>query len=511
MSEPASAPRTADGQLRRGLESSLVCWTLITLGSITTQLISTNALVAAKQDPRVAQSVLATSALVTLGYRVLYSVLTAIIAAAALLMARGGAARWAQPLGVAALALAGAATMNAVALLGGDSTLRLGSYMVLRVLGIGALLFGVARVAEGRGVEVPSPLRVGTAAAFALDVALPVVGLGQSAWAQEYPWLLRALLLAPQLAVLVGYGFFVVLILRSLAPHPSQAPLLARRASAGDADRDSGSEAVTFLETDPRAAAISDSADARDSNPDSATARDSHPEVDAEADSISNSVADSDARADSGPPAGTLVDDGERHRALTQVAVALLVGFGAALLPLWDFFSDQRTVERLASQLYDLGASQDGTSPWVLLVSLLTLVVLPGLLRAMNQAPYRARMLFFVVAILGGGYALVSARGLALARSERVGAWPMCTAEARVVESSEDGIRGPRLADGRPCVYVSERPALMHGEREEVTLRDGILHIVARFPRDRVRFFGGTLLTLAALAWAGRLVFRLAE
>ena len=461
-------------EVRRGLSVVLLCFVLITLASVATQLLNTSAVIAARDDPRVARSVMATSSLATLLYRLFYSLMTAFLAAAAGRIARAQGGGHARAFWTTAVCLALAAVVNLVLLKAGDAIALLGLYMVCRAVGIATLLWGTLQLAT-TFARRPAALLGLLFTFFALDLGLPFLDLTKSAWGIAHPWPLRLLTLLPQLGLTVLFGWIGLLVLRAL-PEPEDAK---RAAPAGRARGDASEQAhADRLEPDPEL--------------------------------------ESDSELEPGPDlesadAAEIATDRDREGASAQVGVVALTVLGAATLPLIDFFGDARVLEGLASRLYGHGARGDATSLAVLLIPAFALVMARSLFRAFPAEPYRARLVFVLIALAGGGYTLHSAYALPLARSTVVSQWPNCDGTAQVAANSPDGISGPRLSDGRPCIYVAERPGMMRGGSHETSVRDGIVHIVTRFPQDRLRFFGGTLLSLLALGWSGWRVFRVAE
>ncbi len=449
-------------EIRRGLSLALLCFVLITLASAATQLLNTNALIAARDDPRVARSVMATSALATLLYRLFYSLMTAFLAAGAARIARVGGGSHTRAFWTAAVCLGLAAVINLVLLKAGDALAVLVLYVLCRGVGVAALLWGTSQLA-GIYARRSAAVMALLFAAFAVDLALPFFDLTRSAWGSAHPWTLRLLTLSPQLALTSLFGWVGLLVLRAL-PEPEDA---AARAASDRAQREQAEH----------------------------DAEEQEPEPDPEPADGAKEVA----------------ADWDRRGAGAEIGVVALGLLGAATLPLVDFFGDARVLEVLASRLFGHGARGDATSLAVLLIPVFALVMARALLRAYPAAPYRARLVFVMMALAGGGYTVHSAYALALARSEAVSQWPDCDGTAQSPGTGSDGISGPRLSDGRPCAHLAERPGMMRGGSHEISVRDGIVHIVTRFPRDRMRFFGGTLLSLLALGWSGWRVFRIAE
>lgn len=466
-------------EIRRGLSVALLCWVLVAVASACTQLLATHATSAARADPRVAQSVLAVSSLATLVYRLFYSLMTAFVAAGALRIARASAATVRKLFLVAAAALALAAATNLIALGVGDSGLLLSSYWVMRAVGVATLLFGSYQLARLRGMRIGAvAVALGVTLYFA-DLLVPVLELSGTDWGRAYPWAARVLTLLPQLGVTTVFAGLCVALFRVL-PQPQ----------GGEQEEGTSPTGKHHATADPAMA--------------------TEPPGNEDAEPAS---AEDEAAAQPSEASAALQEeqDGDRLAASAQVGVVLLTLCGTALLPIWDVFGDERVVEGLASQLYGHGARGGGTSLLVLLIPAIALVLARGLFLAIPAQPYRARGIFAVMAILGAAYALQAAHGLALSRSHQASTWPNCEASARVSDAPPDGIAAARNSDGSPCLHLAERPGAMHSGQHAVSLRDGIVNIAVRFPGDRLRFFGGTLGALAALGWAGWLVFRLEE
>ncbi len=479
MGERPLRSEIAGVEIRRGLSVALLCWVLVAVASACTQLLATHATSAARADPRVAQSVLAVSSLATLVYRLFYSLMTAFVAAGALRIARASAATVRKLFLVAAAALALAAATNLIALGVGDSGLLLSSYWVMRAVGVATLLFGSYQLARLRGMRIGAvAVALGVTLYFA-DLLVPVLELSGTDWGRAYPWAARVLTLLPQLGVTTVFAWLCLALFR-LLPQPE------------GGEQEEGTSPTGKHRATAAPAMASEPPGNEDAEPASA---------------------EDEAAAQPSEASAALQEeqDGDRLAASAQVGVVLLSLCGSALLPIWDVFGDERVVEGLASQLYGHGARGEGTSLLVLLIPAIALVLARGLFLAIPAQPYRARGIFAVMAILGAAYALQAAHGLALSRSHQASTWPNCEASARVSDAPPDGIAVARNSDGSPCLHLAERPGVMHSGKHAVSLRDGIVNIAVRFPGDRLRFFGGTLGALAALGWAGWLVFRLEE
>jgi hypothetical protein len=451
-------------ELRRGLSVVLLCWVLITVASSCVQVLATHATVAAGRDPRVAASVVAVSSLATLLYRLFYSVMTAIIAAGLWRMTRASSQPVRRPYWVATVSLSLAAAINLLALGVGDAGFLLASYLLARAIGIAALLFGTSRLSSVRSVRTGAVTGVVISALFLMDLTIPVLDASRTAWGVAHPWSARVLTLMPQIGLTAAFAWLCIGLFRVL-PQPE---VRAEEAEVASPERSSrASEPPTRSDQDAERASV---------QPEDAHAR-----------------------------------EAERRAAIAQLAVVALAVLGAGLLPIWDVVSDERIVEGLASRLYGHGARNEATSLLVLVIPALALVLGRSLFQAFPAQPYRARAVFAAMALLGAAYTLHAAHGLALSRSQLASTWPTCPPSAQVSQTAADGIIAPRTADGAPCLPVTERPGAMQTGRHDVSLRDGIVNITARFPGDRLRFFGGTLLSLAALGWAGFLVFRVEE
>lgn len=186
-----------------------------------------------------------------------------------------------------------------------------------------------------------------------------------------------------------------------------------------------------------------------------------------------------------------------------RLVACALAGLGAAALPLWDLLDPRMRFEI------------EGPSPTVsgglALAGVLLALVLH---QALGNDAYRARLLLAASAMLGVAYAAMTLYTTALQRSHLVDRFPVCESGEAPGDSLTrpllSVIEGPRLESGAPCSRAGERRAHHLEDHPAGSFQDGVVQMARRFAGDRNRFFGGTGLVLIAFLLSGVLVFRAA-
>jgi hypothetical protein len=184
----------------------------------------------------------------------------------------------------------------------------------------------------------------------------------------------------------------------------------------------------------------------------------------------------------------------------TLTLVSLLMAGVVAVLPIWDAFSQPDL--RVRSVAFCIAAVVFGFSLW----------------RTSQSAPYGARAVFALMALISIAYAAVTASEIAVLRSHEIDSWPVCETgldvRGNIVphwQVRETGYDGPRLESGIPCTRAAERRD-EHAELEPGgNVQDGLVQIGIRFRTDRFRIFAGTFAIVVAMIVSGVLVARAAR
>jgi hypothetical protein len=197
------------------------------------------------------------------------------------------------------------------------------------------------------------------------------------------------------------------------------------------------------------------------------------------------------------------------------LAGAALLGFTFMLLPLWDALDRHSMFSALAGS--GLGASSKVPMPTGVFLYPILGVSLAVIAFRRALADRGAKLLVLCAAVWIGYYTISTAYLTACKRSHAIDFWNICEEPGRsplgfgtYVSSSKSPPRfdGPHLENGDPCVHQSEQRDVHIKEHPNGNLIDGLVQIKSRFPSDRLRVFGGTLVTMIGLAAGALLLLR---
>jgi hypothetical protein len=220
------------------------------------------------------------------------------------------------------------------------------------------------------------------------------------------------------------------------------------------------------------------------------------------------------ARASSAPDEAPASLAPPSAAALWTMAVA--TGLAVALLPIWDAVLATSSLAAFKAEISGAPGTVFPSTALGFAAAGVVLGVMVG--RVAPRAPFAARAVFLLAALLALGYAGVTGIDVALDRSRRIDEWPVCETNLDVrgdLLKPESVFRGrysgPRLSSGEPCTAAAERRDLHQQQSPGGTVQDGLIQIATRFPDDRARVLYGSLAVLLALGVGGWLVFRAAE
>lgn len=328
-----------------------------------------------------------------------------------------------------------------------------------RAVGVLALVFTLARIAQATDQERPPPVMGAALVLAAIDTGFPL----WRALSNSEPGSWQG---ASVRSALLGVQVLLAVLLLDLAVH-------ARR---GVRERIDDEEEEGSAEPEPE--------------PPSGPKSEPGPRVEREA----------QVPEREGPLAGAL-------------ATGFLAAVGVALLPLWDAVSTTSSLRALTDAVGGVATAERPLAP--LLYAAVAAVVGFALVRLVRTAPYFARLLWLGAALVSVHYVFTTAMEVASSRSTLVDGFVVCESgldiRGNVVEPGSrypGPYDGPRAASGEPCIRAGERRDV-HAETEpRGGLQDGLVQIGARFPEERKRVIWGSLVALAALGVSGWLVAR---
>jgi len=198
---------------------------------------------------------------------------------------------------------------------------------------------------------------------------------------------------------------------------------------------------------------------------------------------------------------------GRKGNAGMVASGAVLTGFGLALLPIWDGMDRYGMLRALSGS----GLGSSGAGPSIPLSTLMFAAAGVSVAVALIRRPGR-RVIFWAAALVGGAYLINSGMETALRRSAAVNYWPVCE-EWKPTETQRwlmehapraPSFDGPHLPTGDPCNPAAEKRSI----HDKESVPDGIIQIMKRFPKDRLRIFGGSLSVVVAFVAGGLLLWR---
>jgi hypothetical protein len=213
------------------------------------------------------------------------------------------------------------------------------------------------------------------------------------------------------------------------------------------------------------------------------------------------------------PPASSAEDSSPSL--IRLLAGAALLGFTFMLLPLWDALDRHSMMSALAGS--GLGASSNVPMPTGIFLYPGLGVSLAVIAWRRARADRGTKILVLCAAVWIGYYAISTAYRTACKRSHAIDFWNVCEEPGRsplgfgtfVSDYKRPPMfEGPHLDNGDPCVHQSEQRDVHIKEHPDGNLIDGLVQIKNRFPNDRLRVFGGTLVTMIGLAVAALLLLR---
>lgn len=192
-------------------------------------------------------------------------------------------------------------------------------------------------------------------------------------------------------------------------------------------------------------------------------------------------------------------------RVLITAVVLMCLAF--ALLPVWDGISQFRMLSALAGS--GLGRNEPVPVPVSMVAYPIAAIALGWtIVRKATSSPRWAQVLFYIGAALGIVYALTTAVETAVTRSHAIDSWLVCETQqypgggAGYVSrfQRKPAFDGPHLPNGDPCTMAAEDRYAHRKEYPDGNVADGLVQIWKRFPKDRARVIGGSVLVMVAAA-----------